>query len=96
MGISWWAWIGAIGGAVFGVFAAMPNLKLYSKCPRWLARVTRTSALVYGLSAVVVCLFAHRIGDKATLALSIVLLFSAAVYLVGVLAAKRARSREAA
>jgi hypothetical protein len=96
MGLDWWAWAGAAGAAVFAVVMAMPNRKLYASCPRWIARVIRVSAIVYGVAAVANLLFMRRFGDRAAFAVAIVLVLSSIVLLMGVIVARRASSRGAA
>jgi len=81
-------WTGVLGGLTVAAIMGMPNRRLYESIPRWLSRVIRVSAVVYGLTAAANFLFADRFGVVG-LALGCIVVLSATVLAVSVIAARQ-------
>jgi hypothetical protein len=66
----------------------MPTRRLYESIPRWLSRLIRVSAVVYGLAAAANFLLADRLG-LVELAIGSIVVLSAVVMGAGVVLARR-------
>lgn len=87
VGLDWMVWTGALCALTVAVIMGMPNRRLYASIPRWLIRMIRVSAVVFGISAAANFVLAYHLG-VVELTIGCVVVVSAIVMAAGVIAAR--------
>lgn len=80
-------WSGVLCAVAVAVIMVMPNRRLYASIPRWLIRLIRVSAVVFGLSAAANFIMSNHLG-VVELTIGFIVVLSAIVMAVGVIAAR--------
>ena len=87
VGLGWMVWTGVLCALTVAAIMGMPNRRLYASIPRWLIRVIRVSAVVFGISAAANFILAYHLG-VVELTIGCIVVLSAIVMAVGVIAAR--------